>query len=85
MEVTKSQRNMLKEVITHTESVVVIAEETAAGSEQVAASSHEMDSGMNSYRDNFSRLVSVAGDLLSDAQRFKLKEAKDQIGEAEEI
>lgn len=66
------------EIMSRTESVVVISEETAAGSEQIAASSTELSTGMGTYQNSFTRLVTIAGDLLSAARRFELKEESEE-------
>lgn len=71
--VIKSQKQSIKQIISHTESVVVIAEETATGSEQVAASANEMDAGMNTFKMNFTGLADSSSNLLKDVEKFKLK------------
>jgi len=46
---TEEQGNQITEVHNLSNKIVVIAEETAAATEQVAASAQELASGMNLY------------------------------------
>ncbi len=59
-------------VVSITENVVVIAEETAAGTEQVASSATELSSGMMGYTEKSQQLAKVADDLKSGISQFIL-------------
>lgn len=69
---SKDQSELIKSVVTKTESVVVIAEKTAAGTEEVAASANEMESGMNNYIKKSHNLNEVSAMLKENLKRFKL-------------
>lgn len=67
------QIEAIKNVVAITESVVVIAEETAAGTEQIASSATELSAGMENYGQKSEDLTKVASDLNAKVSRFKLK------------
>lgn len=69
---SKDQSELIKKVVTNTEAVVVIAEETAAGTEEVAASATQMEMGMNSYIKKSRDLNEVSDKLKTNLERFKL-------------
>ncbi len=69
---SKDQSELIKKVVTNTESVVVIAEETAAGTEEVAASATQMETGMNAYIQKSRNLNEVSDKLKLNLKRFKL-------------
>jgi methyl-accepting chemotaxis protein len=72
LEATNAQRKDIKNIVDITETVVVIAEQTAAGSEEIATSATELSSGMQDYSEKFQHLVEVANDLKEGIGRFKL-------------
>lgn len=72
LEATKLQVKDINAVVTITENVVVIAEETAAGTEQVASSATELSSGMMGYTEKSQQLAKVAEDLKSGISKFIL-------------
>lgn len=74
---SKDQSDLIKKVVTNTESVVVIAEETAAGTEEVAASANEMESGMNNYIKKSRDLNEVSNKLKTNLERFTLNKQEN--------
>ena len=74
-----TQRKSIGEFLSKIESVVVISEETAAGAEEIAASSSELSTGMDAYHSSFQRLATIAGELLLDARKFELKEKREEV------
>ncbi|NQZ75659.1 MAG: hypothetical protein HRT61_06040, partial [Ekhidna sp.] len=69
-----SQRDNIKEVVTITEAMVVIAEQTAAGTEEVATSASRLSDGMDDYRARTSSLSEISRQLAEATSKFKLKE-----------
>ena len=69
----QQQIDSIKNVVTITESVVVIAEETAAGTEQIASSATELSAGMDNYVDRSQSLSDVANELIERLSKFRLK------------
>lgn len=69
---TKLQIGDINEVVSLTESIVVIAEETAAGTEQVASSATELSSGMELFNDKTLSLATVAETLKDGISMVKL-------------
>jgi methyl-accepting chemotaxis protein len=72
LQATRLQVKDINEVVTITENVVVIAEETAAGTEQVASSATELSSGMMGYTDKSQKLADIAKELKERISRFSL-------------
>lgn len=72
LEATKLQVKDINAVVAITENVVVIAEETAAGTEQVASSATELSSGMMGYTEKSQQLAKVAEDLKGGISKFVL-------------
>ena len=68
------QSDKIREVVNIIESIVVVSEETSAGTEQIAASSSELSAGMNSYQEKSQLLNEIAEKLQSNLDYFKLKE-----------
>ena len=62
---------------------MVIAEETAAGTEQVASSATELSAGMNNYNERFISMAGIAKTLEESLARFRLVETT--YNEDEEI
>lgn len=69
----QQQIDSIKNVVTITESVVVIAEETAAGTEQIASSATELSAGMDNYVERSQSLSEVAKELTDRLSKFRLK------------
>lgn len=59
-------------VVQITEKIVVISEETAAGTDEVASSATELATGMEKYRDKSRNLLEVATTLKKEVSKFKL-------------
>lgn len=70
---TSNRKYEIKEIAKITESIVVIAEQSAAGTEEMAASATELRSGMEVFRSKSSQLSSVASVLNEEVGKFKLK------------
>jgi len=62
----------IKSIANTTESVVVIAEQTAAGTEEVASSASELSSGMTAYTEKLYDVVEVTTKLRNTVDSFKL-------------
>ena len=73
----KNQIDDIGEVVRITETIVVVAEQTAAGTEEVAASASELSSGMTNYSDRSKQLVAIGSDLKEGVANFKLKEKEE--------
>lgn len=69
---TQVQQNDIKVVVANTENVVVIAEQTAAGTEEIASSATELSSGMEAYTQKSERLTTIAEELKAGISKFKL-------------
>ncbi len=69
----QQQNDSIKHLVTITESVVVIAEETAAGTEQVASSGTELSSGMDNYVERSQSLFDIINELNERLSNFRLK------------
>lgn len=72
-ESTEKQEGAIKDAVSIIESVVVIAEETATGTEQIAASSNELLAGMTNYKEKSERLSEIAKMLKEASQHFILQ------------
>lgn len=69
----KEQIDGIRNVVTITESVVVIAEQTAAGTEEIASSASELSAGMDNYVQKSESLAQIASELSSGVSKFRLK------------
>ena len=76
--ISVDQDKNVNEIITSTESVVVISEQTAAATEEVAVSATELSSGMNNYATSTEELTKVAENLNLNVKRFKLRKSTDR-------
>lgn len=72
VEATKQQTADIGNVVRIIGSVVVIAEETAAGTEQTASSSSELSAGMANYREKSKQVSKIAQELREKVGEFKL-------------
>ncbi|MCP4460559.1 MAG: methyl-accepting chemotaxis protein [Cytophagales bacterium] len=70
-----TQEKDIGEVVSNTENIVVIAEQTAAGTEEAASSATELSSGMTNYRDKANELAEIALELKERLGKFKLSES----------
>ena len=77
---SSSQKQLadIKNIGTITEGVVVIAEQTAAGTEEVASSSTELSAGMAEYTNKLEKVVDIARSLRKKAEGFKLSTSQRQ-------
>ncbi len=57
------------------ESIVVIAEQTATGTEQIAASATHLSSGMKEYKDESKQMTDVANGLMDKMKNFQLNQS----------
>ncbi len=71
---TNQQTEDIGNVLQIINGVVVIAEETAAGSEQTAASASELSAGMTNYIEKNKRVAEITEDLKGRMEQFKLTE-----------
>ena len=71
---TKQQTVDIGNIVGITESVVVIAEETATGTEQVASSSSELSAGMTTFSDKSEQVMDTVNELKNQVGKFKLKD-----------
>jgi methyl-accepting chemotaxis protein len=68
----KGQMDSIRNVVSITEGIVVIAEQTAAGTEEVASSATELSAGMQNYTERAEKVAAIAADLKEGVGRFKL-------------
>lgn len=68
----QQQLESIKNVVSITESVVVIAEQTAAGTEEIASSATELSSGMENYGQKSSEIATLAEELSNKLSQFKI-------------
>jgi len=69
---TQNQILDINNVVNITEGIVVIAEETAAGTEQIASSAAELSTGMEVYNQKIQKLAEVAESLKAGVSILKL-------------
>ncbi|MCX2743201.1 PAS domain S-box protein [Mangrovivirga sp. M17] len=72
-EASGTQRNSIDSVSKNIEQIVVVAEETAAGTEELATSSQELNNSMEEVAKSSNKLTNVAKDLENGVNKFKLK------------
>lgn len=82
---SKKQRASLDAIVKNTETIVVIAEQTAAGTEESAASSSELASGMQTYSEKSTTLSQIATSLKNSVDFFKLSESAQTQEETQEV
>lgn len=70
---TSSQKDSINSTVKNIEQIVVVSEETAAGSEQVATSSKELSQGMEEVTSTSQQLSEVAIQLQEGVSKFNLK------------
>ncbi len=68
-----SQKEAIKSVVNITESVVVIAEQTAAGTEEVATSATQLANGMAGFKKRSQDLEQITQRLIKAFEKFKLR------------
>ena len=67
-----SSRKKIRDVVNITESIVVIAEQTSAGTEEVASSASELSAGMTNYIKKSQSLNDISLQLKEGLSKFKL-------------
>lgn len=78
LEASKEQVMQISSMVNITQSIVVIAEESAAGAEQVASSASELSSGMTLYAQKSQHLAEIADAFKDGVSMLKLSAgAKD--------
>ncbi|MFT4736729.1 MAG: methyl-accepting chemotaxis protein/ligand-binding sensor domain-containing protein [Cyclobacteriaceae bacterium] len=68
----EQQTTDISKVVKEMEAVVVVAEETAAGTEQIATSAAEMSSGMTEYAHTVKQVKEIAVELQNKTSKFTL-------------
>lgn len=74
-ETTNGQREAIEAVVKNIEQIVVVAEETAAGTQQIASSSQELNAGMVEISESSNMLRQIADDLKEGIKKFTLVKA----------
>ncbi|GJM63827.1 PAS domain S-box protein [Persicobacter diffluens] len=69
------QEEAINGTVKNIEKVVVVSEETASGTEQIASSSQELNQGMDEVSATSSDLADVAYQLLEGVSKFKLRQS----------
>ena len=70
---SSEKRNELGAIAKLTEGIVIIAEETASGTDQLASSMIQVSHGMNLFKSKTQRLGSVATNLSNEVGKFTLE------------
>ncbi len=68
----KDQSQEIDNALQHIEAVVVVAEETAAGTEEIGASAAQLANGMETFNQRFQRLNEMSSSLKGDIGAFQL-------------
>lgn len=79
LESAGKQRIDLQEIVRIMESVVVIAEQSAAGSEEIASSSSQLSSGMYNFNNRSEELAAISLSLKTGLQRFSLEKERNEL------
>lgn len=69
---SNGQKEAIDAVVKNIEQIVVVAEETAAGTQQVASSSQELNAGMVEVTDASTQLSKIAEELKAGIKKFTL-------------
>lgn len=72
LEAVSLQESNINSTVSNIEKIVVVTEETAAGSEQIATTSNELSQGMNEVLATSKDLAEVANQLLQGVSKFQL-------------
>jgi methyl-accepting chemotaxis protein/streptogramin lyase len=73
LKASNSQNSEVTKVVSFIEGVVVISEQTAAGTEEIAASSHELSTGMSEFARSSGEVSMIISELTEKINQFKLK------------
>ena len=77
LEATTDQSEKIKNVVNITESIVVIAEQTSAGTEEIASSATQLSTGMVNYIEKSQRLNDISQKLKKGLSKFRLNEQSE--------
>ena len=69
---TKNQKDGVTDVVKIINNVVIIAEETAAGTEEIASSSSELSAGMSNFTERTKVVSGIVQELKEKMTRFKM-------------
>jgi len=69
---TQKQTQELTQILQLVETVVVVAEQTAAGTEQVATSATSVSGGMNTYVNKNEEVIEILSDLKNQLSHYRL-------------
>ncbi|MEQ9466258.1 MAG: methyl-accepting chemotaxis protein [Ekhidna sp.] len=72
IEMTQKQSSDIRNIVSLAEAVVVIAEESAAGTEEVASASQDVSTNMLSYLEKSKYLTSISNELSDKLEQFKI-------------
>lgn len=70
---TGAQKSSIETTVKNIEQIVVVTEESASGSEQIATSSKELGNGMNDVKELAFNLTNMVEELNAQITKFKLK------------
>lgn len=70
---TMEQKESINETVKNIEKIVVVSEETAAGSEQIATSAKDLSEGMDEVNSTSKQLATAANQLNEGVSKFNLK------------
>ncbi len=73
VEATENQSTQVNNIAELIRAIVVVAEETAAGTEQAASSANEVASGMTGYASQTEEVQKIVNELVAEVNRFKLE------------
>lgn len=79
LEATAGQKSSIDTVVRNIEQIVVVAEETAAGTQEVASSSQQLSNAMGDITDGSNKMASVAAELQAGINMFKLKRGSVKV------
>ncbi len=79
-EATVGQKSSIDTVVKNIEQIVVVAEETAAGTQQVASSSQELNASMDEITRSSNQLSEIAAELQAGVNQFKLIGTQNRNG-----
>ncbi|NJO03808.1 MAG: chemotaxis protein, partial [Bacteroidia bacterium] len=77
LEAAQSQKGAIDMVVKNIEKIVVVSEETASGTQQLASSSLEMNRAMAEIATTSQNLSDIAQELKNQIKQFKLKKQHD--------
>ena len=85
LKATKQQTEDIGNVVNIINGVVVIAEETAAGTEETASSSSQLSLGMTNYTEKSKKVSGITDELKSKVAKFKLDKAMESLKSGVEV